>query len=125
MTSFAGFHQDIILTSSRSNFTVIKEEDNARLILAKREVEDSFEAQKWDLVVKVVQEKGGDEYPPIALRRQYKKLMVGAGAQVPAGIEDKDFMIPELGSEDERLGREDEELDFDREREEDGDEDEE
>ena len=46
----------------KSNFTVIREEDNALLLSAKREVEESFEAQKWDLVARVVAEKGGDAY---------------------------------------------------------------
>ncbi|EME47105.1 hypothetical protein DOTSEDRAFT_124315 [Dothistroma septosporum NZE10] len=46
----------------KSNFTVVREEDNALLLSAKREVEESFEAQKWDLVARVVAEKGGDTY---------------------------------------------------------------
>jgi hypothetical protein len=81
----------------RSNFTVIKEEDNGHLIAAKRKVEESFEEQKWDLVANVVKELGGETYAGIVLKRQYKKLMLNAGAMPPMGVRDVDFE----GSDDE------------------------
>ena len=46
----------------KSNFTVIKEEDHWKLMQAKEEVEKAFEAQKWGLIAKAVQGKGGDAY---------------------------------------------------------------
>lgn len=82
-----------LLLQCRSNFTVIKEEDNGHLIAAKREVEESFENQKWELVSRVVQEKGGENYAGVVLKRQYKKLMVSAGVQPPPGVQDPDFEI--------------------------------
>jgi hypothetical protein len=93
----------LTLTSrwSRANFTVLREEDIAILIAAKREVEDAFELQKWELVSQVMQKNGSEEYPHIVLKRQYKKMMVSGGAIPPEGVEDPDFTIPELGSDDE------------------------
>ncbi|CZT23646.1 uncharacterized protein RCC_09360 [Ramularia collo-cygni] len=77
----------------KSNFTVIKEEDNGLLIAAKRDVEESFENQKWNLISRVVAEKGGETYAAIVLKRQYKNLMVNAGAVPPPGVLDPDFTV--------------------------------
>ncbi|CAK3977487.1 Hypothetical predicted protein [Lecanosticta acicola] len=81
----------------KESFTVIREEDHARLLEAKREVEESFENQKWDLVARVVQEKGGDGYAGVVLQRGYKKMMTqGMGVAPPAGVRDPDFEIESL-----------------------------
>lgn len=90
----------------RTNFAILNEEDNAILLQAKREIEDSFQAQKWKLVADVLKGKGGTDYTdcPIILQRQWKKLMVQGGAVMPAGIVDKDFDMPELCGDDERDG---------------------
>ena len=67
----AGLGPDVVLAKStlpnrysrmKNNFAVINEEDKARLLLAKREVEEHFEANKWDEIARVVVEHGGDEY---------------------------------------------------------------
>ncbi|KAF2213196.1 hypothetical protein CERZMDRAFT_105900 [Cercospora zeae-maydis SCOH1-5] len=80
-------------TRLKTNFAVLLEEDNAILIQAKREIEDSFQAQKWSLVANVLHSKGGSDYTscPVVLQRQWKKLMVNAGAVIPPGVKDKDF----------------------------------
>jgi hypothetical protein len=70
------------------------------LIAAKRQVEESFEEQKWDLVAKVVLEKGGENYAGIVLKRQYKKLMVNAGAMPPPGVRDADFEVESMSDDD-------------------------
>lgn len=78
----------------KSNFTVIREEDHAKLLEAKREVEESFENQKWDLVARVVKEKGGETYAGVVLQRGYKKMMMsGQGVAPPPGVRDADFDV--------------------------------
>lgn len=44
------------------NFTVINEEDNAKLFEAKVEVEALQEKEKWGLIADAVRDKGGDTY---------------------------------------------------------------
>ena len=73
------------------NFTVIKEEDNGRLIEAKREVEDAFEKEKWHRIAEKVVSKGGDQYEGGVLARQYKKLMLSVDAMPPPSVRDPDF----------------------------------
>ncbi|EME85677.1 uncharacterized protein MYCFIDRAFT_122067, partial [Pseudocercospora fijiensis CIRAD86] len=58
----------------KSNLTVIEEGDNERLLQAKRQVEDTFDATKWELIANLVEEKGGQRYMGLVLKRQYKKL---------------------------------------------------
>lgn len=72
---------------------MLNEEDNAILIQAKREIEDSFQTQKWSLVAMKLLDHGGSDYTscPIILQRQWKKLMLGGGAVMPAGMVDPDF----------------------------------
>ncbi|KXT08971.1 hypothetical protein AC579_4030 [Pseudocercospora musae] len=85
----------------KSNLTIIEEGDNERLLQAKRQVEDTFDATKWELIANIVEEKGGQRYLGLVLKRQYKKLMVSVGTVPPEGIDDPDFLIPELESDDE------------------------
>ncbi|KAK4544558.1 hypothetical protein LTR36_004130 [Oleoguttula mirabilis] len=77
----------------KANFTVIKEEDNKKLIEAKIEVEQTFERGKWTMIASAVEKLGGDTYKPDVLQRQYKKLMLSADAAPPAGVQDKDFDV--------------------------------
>ena len=77
-----------------------QEEDSGRLLQAKREVEECFANQKWDLVSRVMSKKGGDPYPGGALKLHYKKLMLSAGAVPPPLVQDDDFE----GFEDEAEG---------------------
>ena len=67
----AGMAPDIVLAPStlpnrytrmKTNFAVINEEDKARLLLAKKEVEEAFEADKWDEIARTIEENGGDSY---------------------------------------------------------------
>jgi hypothetical protein len=46
----------------KMNFVVIKEEDHARLLQAKQEVEARFEKAKWTEIARLVKEKGGESY---------------------------------------------------------------
>ncbi|KAI5368264.1 hypothetical protein Slin15195_G033970 [Septoria linicola] len=80
-------------TRLKMNFAMLNEEDNAILLQAKREIEDSFQAQKWSLVATKLLANGGSDYTscPIILQRQWKKLMLGGGAVMPAGMVDPDF----------------------------------
>ncbi|KXS95417.1 hypothetical protein AC578_6765 [Pseudocercospora eumusae] len=89
----------------KSNLTVIEEGDNERLLQAKRQVEDTFDATKWELIANIVEEKGGQRYLGIVLKRQFKKLMVSVGCVPPEGIADPDFLIPELESDDEVVAK--------------------
>lgn len=41
----------------------------------------------------MITEKGGELYAAVVLKRQYKKLMVGAGAVPPPGVVDADFAV--------------------------------
>ncbi|SMR47882.1 unnamed protein product [Zymoseptoria tritici ST99CH_3D1] len=77
----------------KSNFTILSPTDNGHLLSAKRRVESSFAEQKWDLIAKVVQELGGENYAGVVLKRQYKKLMVSSagGGGPPEGVRDGDF----------------------------------
>lgn len=43
------------------------------------------------MIAKAVQAKGGDKYRGDALQRHYRKIMLKAGAVVPAGIRDEDM----------------------------------
>ncbi|KAK3056908.1 hypothetical protein LTR09_001946 [Extremus antarcticus] len=60
----------------KSNFVVIKEEDNAKLIEAKQEIEADFEREMWSKIAERMVAKGADDYKADALHRQYKKLML-------------------------------------------------
>ena len=71
-------HADFAPRRLKSNFVVIREEDNPILIEAKQEVEAGFEREKWSLIAKAMEEKGTEAYRPDALSKQYKKLMLFA-----------------------------------------------
>ncbi|PPJ55105.1 hypothetical protein CBER1_01519 [Cercospora berteroae] len=88
-------------TRLKTNFAVLNEEDKGILIQAKREIEDSFQAQKWSLVANVLHSKGGSDYTscPVILQRQWKKLMLAGGATMPPGVRDKDFEETPPGSD--------------------------
>ncbi|KAF2161097.1 hypothetical protein M409DRAFT_59367 [Zasmidium cellare ATCC 36951] len=82
----------------KSALTHLRPQDNPLLLLAKRQVETSFEAQKWELVAAVVREKGGDVYAGNVLQRKYKKLMVQQGVLEgpPEGVRDGDWEVEAL-----------------------------
>lgn len=46
----------------KTNFEVIAEEDNARILEAKIEVEGNFEKMKWGMIGDLVKERGGKTY---------------------------------------------------------------
>ena len=46
----------------KTNFEVIAEEDNARILEAKIEVETNFEKMKWGMIGDLVKERGGKRY---------------------------------------------------------------
>jgi len=46
----------------KSNLTIIKEEDNQKLLEAKQEVEATFEKDKWSMIAQNVAQRGGEAY---------------------------------------------------------------
>lgn len=67
----AGMGSNVVLAKStlpnrytrmKNYFAVINEEDKARLLLAKKQVEEAFELSKWDEIAQVITENGGVEY---------------------------------------------------------------
>lgn len=46
----------------KMNFVVIDEKDNLKIVEAHREINDAFEATKWQKVAELVKSKGGAEY---------------------------------------------------------------
>jgi len=46
----------------KDNFSIIKEEDRARLLEAKDKVEKEFNEMKWTLIAETIQQEGGDLY---------------------------------------------------------------
>jgi len=46
----------------KDNFSIIKEEDRARLLEAKDKVEKEFNEMKWTLIAETIQKEGGDLY---------------------------------------------------------------
>ena len=60
------------------NFLKIKAEDQAILIATKQEVEDAFEAAKWDRISEAMVNKGTEEYDSKKLRTVYKNMMLDA-----------------------------------------------
>lgn len=79
----------------KDNFTVIREEDNIKLIQAKQQVDAGFESSKWRLVGEAMKAKGTELYRPDVLQRQWKKLMAQADKIVegkdPKEVDDEDF----------------------------------
>ncbi|TKA83967.1 hypothetical protein B0A55_00212 [Friedmanniomyces simplex] len=75
----------------KSNFVVIKEEDNQHLLKAKIEVEAAFEKEKWGLIATAMEKNGTDLYKGEVLQKQYKKLMLEANIAPPPGVKSKDF----------------------------------
>ncbi|KAK4506088.1 hypothetical protein PRZ48_004053 [Zasmidium cellare] len=76
----------------KTHLTHLFAKDNPLLLLAKRQVEASFEAQKWELVASVVREKGGEVYPGKVLQKQWRRLMGQRGVEgPPEGVRDADW----------------------------------
>ncbi|KAK0276070.1 hypothetical protein LTR91_013645 [Friedmanniomyces endolithicus] len=75
----------------KSNFVVIREEDNQILLEAKIDVEAAFEKEKWGLIAAAMEKKGADSYGGEVLHKQYKKLMLEANFAPPPGVKSKDF----------------------------------
>ncbi|KAK5175427.1 uncharacterized protein LTR77_000566 [Saxophila tyrrhenica] len=84
----------------KSNFVVIRESDNPKLIEAKQEVEAEFEREKWGQIAERMVSKGAERYKGDALNRQYKKLMVFAQEMFKA----KEGVEGEAGGEGEGEG---------------------
>jgi len=49
-------------TRMKDNFAVVRDEDKALLLVAKKEVEEEFEAEKWNRIARAVEAKGGVLY---------------------------------------------------------------
>ncbi|KAK1814946.1 hypothetical protein LTR12_010644 [Friedmanniomyces endolithicus] len=75
----------------KSNFVVIREEDNQILLEAKIDVEAAFEKEKWGLIAAAMEKKGADSYRGEVLHKQYKKMMLQANLAPPPGVKSKDF----------------------------------
>jgi len=51
----------------KTNFTVIKEEDNGKMLEAKKNVEEAFEKGKWAMIATAMEKLGGDSYKVSAI----------------------------------------------------------
>lgn len=54
----------------KDNFVVVREEDNVRIIEAKKQVDAEFEVERWERVAQVVANNGGDTYE-VSARLRY------------------------------------------------------
>lgn len=45
-----------------TNFIIIRDEDNVPLLEAKKEIEDEFDDQKWDLIAQRLVDRSGGAY---------------------------------------------------------------
>lgn len=45
-----------------TNFIIIRDEDNVPLLEAKKEIEDEFDEQKWDLIAQRLVDRSGGAY---------------------------------------------------------------
>lgn len=63
----------------KEKFSAIREEDNARIVAAKKEVDEEFERVRWGRVKERVVAMGGGSYEERVLKRHYH-LLVGKGA---------------------------------------------
>ncbi|KKA23717.1 hypothetical protein T310_2257 [Rasamsonia emersonii CBS 393.64] len=64
----------------RANLAVFKDEDVERLLQAKKEIEEKFEAEKWTKIAAAIVAKGGDQYPPASCLKKFKELSKGRTA---------------------------------------------
>ncbi|OOF94879.1 hypothetical protein ASPCADRAFT_406720 [Aspergillus carbonarius ITEM 5010] len=60
-------------TTMKSNFVEMDGEDEARMLRAKKEVEEKFEGDKWRLIADAVESAGGKKYPVGALQKRFKE----------------------------------------------------
>ncbi|KAL2867180.1 uncharacterized protein BJX67DRAFT_106955 [Aspergillus lucknowensis] len=78
----------------KANFVTLTEEDAARLIRLKKDIEDKFEAEKWARLSEAISQDGGEKYPAAALQKKFKELSKAGGSAsaasntstIPAGI---------------------------------------
>ncbi|RAK97921.1 Gon7-domain-containing protein [Aspergillus ibericus CBS 121593] len=61
-------------TTMKSNFVDMDGEDEARMLRAKKEVEEKFEGDKWRLIADAVESAGGKNYPVGALLKRFKEM---------------------------------------------------
>ncbi|KAL4892434.1 hypothetical protein BDV59DRAFT_202576 [Aspergillus ambiguus] len=67
-------------TTMKANFASISEDDVARLLKFKKEIEDKFEQEKWHRVADAIEGDGGAKLPPAALQKKYKEVLKGGAA---------------------------------------------
>ncbi|GAB7359082.1 hypothetical protein MBLNU230_g5154t1 [Neophaeotheca triangularis] len=75
----------------KANFIQISDDDSARMIKAKQDIEAAFEVNKWDLISKHMTTLQGNLYKPGVLKRHYQNLMAARDVGPPAGVVDQDF----------------------------------
>ncbi|KAK5703564.1 hypothetical protein LTS12_028319 [Elasticomyces elasticus] len=56
----------------KSNFVVFEDKDVAVLFQSKKEIEDKFEAEKWQKIADSIEAKTGNKYPSTAVQKKYK-----------------------------------------------------
>ncbi|KAF9895044.1 hypothetical protein FE257_004672 [Aspergillus nanangensis] len=61
-------------TTMKANFVSITNEDESRLLKAKKDVEDKFEQDKWHKIAESIKADGGMKYPHAALQKKFKEL---------------------------------------------------
>ncbi|RDW83712.1 uncharacterized protein DSM5745_04038 [Aspergillus mulundensis] len=74
----------------KANFTGVTEEDGARLMRFKKEIEEKFEQEKWHRIVNAIQADGGDKYPAATLQKKFKELSKNAAASAQGAGDDEE-----------------------------------
>ncbi|KAI9372648.1 hypothetical protein BJX61DRAFT_542518 [Aspergillus egyptiacus] len=74
----------------KANFVSACDEDAARLLRIKKEVEEKFEAEKWHRIADAIVADGGAKYPNTALAKKFKEISKGGGGGTAAVTGSKD-----------------------------------
>ncbi|KAL5356787.1 hypothetical protein BJX96DRAFT_171929 [Aspergillus floccosus] len=61
-------------TTMKANFTSVSDEDGARLLKFKKDIEDRFAQEKWHRLAEAIEADGGDKYPIASLQKKFKEL---------------------------------------------------
>ncbi|KAG2414657.1 hypothetical protein HFD88_003848 [Aspergillus terreus] len=67
-------------TTMKANFTSVSDEDGARLLKFKKDIEERFEQEKWHRLAEAIEADGGDKYPTATLQKKYKELSKNGAA---------------------------------------------
>ncbi|KAE8394535.1 hypothetical protein ETB97_000332 [Aspergillus alliaceus] len=62
-------------TAMKANFVEMNEDDEARFLRSKKEIEENFEQEKWHRIAEAIEVDGGGKYPVTALQKKFKQLI--------------------------------------------------